>query len=82
VRLANLKSGQLDFIERVASSDIEKLAAEKKFKVARITEIGYQGITINVGKSDIAHEDRRSAATRRCARRWSWPSTARAWCRW
>jgi peptide/nickel transport system substrate-binding protein len=56
VRLANLKSGQLDFIERVASSDIEKLQADKKFKVARITEIGYQGITINVGKSDQAQK--------------------------
>jgi peptide/nickel transport system substrate-binding protein len=54
VRLANLKSGQLDFIERVAPSDVEKLAAEKKFKLARITEIGYQGITINVGKSERA----------------------------
>jgi len=54
VRLANLKSGQFDFIERVASSDIEKLQNEKKFKVARITEIGYQGITINVGKSEMA----------------------------
>jgi peptide/nickel transport system substrate-binding protein len=54
VRLANLKSGQFDFIERVASSDIEKLQAEKKFKVTRITEIGYQGITINVGKSEQA----------------------------
>ncbi len=54
VRLANLKAGQFDFIERVAPSDMEKLAAEKKFKLARITEIGYQGITINVGKSDKA----------------------------
>ena len=54
VRLANLKSGQFDYIERVAASDIEKLVAEKKFKVSRITEIGYQGITINIGKSDKA----------------------------
>ncbi|HEU5296408.1 MAG TPA: ABC transporter substrate-binding protein [Burkholderiaceae bacterium] len=54
VRLANLKSGQFDIIERVASSDVEKLQADKKFKVTRITEIGYQGITINVGKSDQA----------------------------
>ena len=46
--------GQFDFIERVASSDIEKLQAEKKFKVTRITEIGYQGITINIGKSEQA----------------------------
>jgi len=54
VRLANLKSGQLDFIERVASSDIAKLQADKKLKTSRITEIGYQGITINIGKSDKA----------------------------
>jgi peptide/nickel transport system substrate-binding protein len=56
VRLANLRSGQLDFIERVASSDILKVESEKKFKVARITEIGYQGITINVGKSELAQK--------------------------
>jgi peptide/nickel transport system substrate-binding protein len=54
VRLANLRSGQLDFIERVASSDIAKLATEPSFKVSKITEIGYQGITINLGKSDRA----------------------------
>jgi peptide/nickel transport system substrate-binding protein len=54
VRLANLRSGQLDFIERAAASDMEKILAEKKFKTARITEIGYQGITINIGKSDKA----------------------------
>ncbi len=54
VRLANLRSGQLDYIERVAPSDMEKILAEKKLKTASITEIGYQGITINVGKSDKA----------------------------
>lgn len=54
VRLANLRSGQLDFIERAASSDIAKIAADPKLKVSKITEIGYQGITINTGKSDKA----------------------------
>ena len=54
VRLANLKAGQLDFIERVSSSDIEKLKTDKKLKTASITEIGYQGITINIGKSERA----------------------------
>jgi peptide/nickel transport system substrate-binding protein len=54
VRLANLKSGQFDFIERVAPSDIEKLQADKRFKISRITEIGYQGLTINIAKSDKA----------------------------
>jgi peptide/nickel transport system substrate-binding protein len=57
VRLANLKSGQFDFIERVASADIEKLQADKRFKIARITEIGYQGITINIGKSEQAQKN-------------------------
>ncbi len=57
VRLANLKSGQLDFIERVASSDIGKILSDKKLKTSRITEIGYQGITINVGKSEQAKKN-------------------------
>jgi peptide/nickel transport system substrate-binding protein len=57
VRLANLKSGQFDFIERVAPADIEKLQTDKRFKVARITEIGYQGITINIGKSEQAQKN-------------------------
>jgi peptide/nickel transport system substrate-binding protein len=52
VRLANLRAGQFDFIERVASSDIESVAKDKKLKSSRITGIGYTGITINVGKSD------------------------------
>jgi peptide/nickel transport system substrate-binding protein len=54
VRLANLRSGQLDFIERVASSDMAGLKNDSRLKVTRITEIGYQGITINIGKSDKA----------------------------
>jgi peptide/nickel transport system substrate-binding protein len=57
VRLANLRSGQLDFIERVAPSDMEKILREKKLKTAAITEIGYQGITINIGKSDKAKQN-------------------------
>ncbi|TMG85146.1 MAG: ABC transporter substrate-binding protein, partial [Betaproteobacteria bacterium] len=57
VRLANLKSGQLDFIERVGTSDIPALKGDSRFKISRITEIGYQGITINVGKSDLAQKN-------------------------
>jgi len=52
VRLANVKSGQLDFIERVNPSDMPALKGDAKLKVAKIVEIGYQGITINIGKSD------------------------------
>lgn len=54
VRLANLRSGQLDFIERVAPSDVASIKADKKLAMSRITELGYQGITINTHKSDQA----------------------------
>jgi peptide/nickel transport system substrate-binding protein len=57
VRLANLKSGQLDFIERVAPSDMAKIESDKKLKISRITEIGYQGLTINIAKSDQAKKN-------------------------
>jgi peptide/nickel transport system substrate-binding protein len=57
VRLANLRSGQLDFIERLAPSDVPSLRGDSRFKIAKIVEIGYQGITINVGKSDIAQKN-------------------------
>jgi len=57
VRLANLKSGQLDFIERMAASDVPSLRSDSRFKISKITEIGYQGITINIGKSDLAQKN-------------------------
>ncbi|MGZ5033496.1 MAG: ABC transporter substrate-binding protein, partial [Usitatibacter sp.] len=34
VRLANLKSGQLDFIERMAPSDVPALKSDSRFKIA------------------------------------------------
>ncbi|MEO5670049.1 MAG: ABC transporter substrate-binding protein [Ramlibacter sp.] len=57
VRLANLRSGQLDFIERVAPADMASIRKDGKLGVARITELGYQGITINTGKSDMAQKN-------------------------
>jgi peptide/nickel transport system substrate-binding protein len=57
VRLANLRSGQLDFIERLAPSDVPSLKSDSRFKISRIVEIGYQGITINTGKSELAQKN-------------------------
>ncbi len=54
VRLANLRAGQLDFIERMAPSDVPSLESDPRFKIAKTVEIGYQGITINIGKSELA----------------------------
>jgi peptide/nickel transport system substrate-binding protein len=57
VRLANLRSGQLDFVERLAASDVPQVKSDARFRMTKITEIGYQGITINVGKSDLAQKN-------------------------
>jgi peptide/nickel transport system substrate-binding protein len=48
VRLANLKSGSLDLIERALATDIKEIKADPKLKLATQIEIGYQGLTLNV----------------------------------
>jgi peptide/nickel transport system substrate-binding protein len=50
VRLANLKSGGLDLIERVLATDIKDVRADPKLKLSTAIELGYQGITLNIGK--------------------------------
>jgi peptide/nickel transport system substrate-binding protein len=50
VRLANLKSGGLDLIERLLATDIKAVQADPKLNLSTAIEIGYQGITLNVGK--------------------------------
>jgi peptide/nickel transport system substrate-binding protein len=47
VRLANLRSGGLDFIERVLPTDLGQVRADSNLQLASIVELGYQGITIN-----------------------------------
>ncbi len=49
VRLANLKSGSLDLIERALATDLKEIKADPKLKLATQTEIGYQGLTVNLG---------------------------------
>ncbi len=48
VRLANLRSGQLDMLERLAASDVKSAKADKALKVENIVGLGYQGISINL----------------------------------
>jgi len=52
VRLANLKSGSLDLIERALATDLKEINADPKLKVATQIELGYQGLTINVANGD------------------------------
>ena len=49
IRLANLRSGGLDLIERVLATDLKEVRSDSRLKVATVVELGYQGMTINVG---------------------------------
>ena len=54
VRLANLKAGQLDLAERLLATDIKDIQADRRLKLATQTDLGYMGMTINVGNGDAA----------------------------
>lgn len=49
VRLANLQSNALDMIERVEPLDLEQLSRARNLRTTSADELGYTGITINVG---------------------------------
>jgi peptide/nickel transport system substrate-binding protein len=48
VRLANLKSGDIDIMHQVSPTDATALKREGKFELSNVTGLGYQGITINL----------------------------------
>jgi peptide/nickel transport system substrate-binding protein len=48
VRLANLQSGGLDLIERVAATDIDRARQDARLKTAEITGLAYTGLTVNL----------------------------------
>jgi peptide/nickel transport system substrate-binding protein len=48
VRLANLKSGSLDLIERVLATDIKDVRADANLVLSTAPELGYLGLTINI----------------------------------
>lgn len=54
VRLANLRSGDLDMLERLAPTDTKSVQADANLKYVPITGLGYQGLTINVGNGPAA----------------------------
>jgi peptide/nickel transport system substrate-binding protein len=49
VRLANLKSGGLDIAERLLATDAKDIRADSKLRLVGAIELGYQGLTINMG---------------------------------
>jgi len=48
VRLANLRSGDIDMMHLVAPTDAASLRKEGRFEMARVTGLHYQSLTINL----------------------------------
>jgi peptide/nickel transport system substrate-binding protein len=57
VRLANLRAGSLDFVERVLASDVAQLKADPRFKVMVGPSLQYNGITINLANGTGGNPD-------------------------
>jgi peptide/nickel transport system substrate-binding protein len=49
VRLANLKSGGLDLMERVLATDIKSVRDNPKLKLSKAVSLGYSGMMLNLG---------------------------------
>jgi peptide/nickel transport system substrate-binding protein len=47
-RLANLRSGDLQMIERVSPTDLAQVRADSKLKVVGVAELGYQMLPLNL----------------------------------
>jgi len=55
VRLANLRSGSLDLIERVLATDIKSVRDDPKLKLSKAVSLGYMGLTINLSNGPKAN---------------------------
>ena len=55
VRLANLQSGDIHILERLAPTDLAQAEADPDINVVSAVSLGYQGITFNVGNGDAAN---------------------------
>ena len=52
VRLANLRAGDLDMLERLAATDVASVSQDDGLLMEQAVSLGYQGITVNVGNGE------------------------------
>jgi peptide/nickel transport system substrate-binding protein len=63
VRLANLRSGDIDLMHLVGPTDAAALQKQGRFQVVGATGMGYQGITVNIHNKTGKHEPRGDLGT-------------------
>ncbi|HEY8384015.1 MAG TPA: ABC transporter substrate-binding protein [Microvirga sp.] len=54
VKLANLKAGQLDLIERPLATDLAEIRSNPNLKLVSLTDLGFNGMWINLSKGEPA----------------------------
>ncbi|MBN9672266.1 ABC transporter substrate-binding protein [Roseibium aggregatum] len=52
VRLANLRSGDIDMLERLAATDVASVKGDGSLGYAEAVSLGYQGITVNLNNGE------------------------------
>ncbi|MGL4323468.1 MAG: ABC transporter substrate-binding protein [Beijerinckiaceae bacterium] len=55
VRLANLRSGEIDMLERLAATDVKSVKDDKSLQFISTPGLGYQGMTLNHNNGDLAN---------------------------
>lgn len=55
VRLANLRSGELDMLERLAATDVKSVQNDRSLRYIPTPGLGYQGLTLNLNNGDVAN---------------------------
>jgi peptide/nickel transport system substrate-binding protein len=68
VRLANLKSGSLDLIERLLATDIANVRGDPKLKLLTRVSLGYTGLTINLANTKCRRARRSPVSSAHIAR--------------
>lgn len=51
-RAANLRSRDINVLDRIASTDLPAIQRDRALRVLKATSIGYQGISINIGNKN------------------------------
>lgn len=55
VRLANLQSGAVEFVERMEPDDMRTIQRNRNLRAVAVDELGYQSITINIANGERAN---------------------------
>lgn len=51
-RAQSLRAGDIQVLDRIAATDVAAIERDRNLKILKVTTIGYQGITLNIGNKN------------------------------